>query len=156
MFRPVSAWTGRARRPRRVANIVKAIEERDQIVTTVNGITLRACDLKCDLVQQAVARCRVARIFDGATVIVEGVKPRFWKCPGHQERGGAWPQPTSATVALAAKSLANAVQRRNPGTQQIVFVVRPKEPFGTEEQVGILLVPTNTSPVRNACVILGS
>ena len=65
------------------------------------------------------------------------------------------PQPTSATRAPRSSFACDAVERRDPGLDQVRDVAGPEEPLGAVEEAGSCSCQPKPAPERNASVIWG-
>src|SRR5690606_11475064 len=81
----VDRFTHVPRRPHRVAHVVQAVEEGDQVVVAPR-IVLRARNLELDAVADAGLGRTLARCGDRRLVIVETDEPRVRPGLGHHDR----------------------------------------------------------------------
>lgn len=126
-----------------ITHVMEAIEKGDEVVPSIHGVALRARDFKADLVEKAIAPGNVTRVFDGAAVVIESVKAGLGKGPGHEDSGCAVTAADISDSSAGIQLVDGAIERGEPGTEQVLLVVGTKESLGTEKEVSIVLVPAD-------------
>ena len=126
----------------RIAHVVQAIEEGDQVVAGAGEI-LGACDLEPDAAEHASLARRLARRLDRLGVVVEADEGRVGERLGHEEGRGAVAAADIGHRRAPLELGDHAVERRQPLADQMRVVAGPEEPLGAAEQAGMMLVPAD-------------
>ena len=129
-------------RSERVAHVVQAVERRRQVITGA-GEARRRRDLEPDPIGDAGVGGSLAGDLDRLVVVVRPGEPRVGVLLGEQDGGCAEPAADVGDRGAGPQLVGHAVQRRDPGRDQVGGVAGPEELLAAGEHALVVLVPAH-------------
>src|SRR5208282_1054623 len=131
------------RSARGVAHVVQTIEERHEVVVLARK-RFRAGYFELDAVPYACIARALFGGFDRFVVVIESGKLGFGIGLGHQNRRCAQTTAYVGDPRSAFQFFIYALERRNPRSDEICSIARPKKSFRAHKQFGVMLMPTHS------------
>ena len=131
-------------RGERVAHVVQAVEGGDQVVAGAGEGRGRG-DLEAHPVGDAGVAGPLARQLDRLVVVVRAGEPGVRVLLREQDRGRAEPAADVGDGGAGPQLVLHAVERRDPGRDQVGDVAGAEELLAAGEHVGVLLVPAQAA-----------
>src|SRR5208282_2718460 len=126
----------------RITHIVQTIEHGDQVVVFAwKCFGLRDAKVEANLETLFSGGC--AGALDGFVVIVKAKELRFWEGFGHQHGGRTLAAPNIGDARAGLELSLDAVQGRNPGTDEVCCIAWPEEFLASMKHIFIMLIPTH-------------
>src|SRR5579859_3490341 len=123
----------------RVAHVVQAVEEADQVVAA--GVAGGGGDLEPRLLVNACFRGSLAGGRDGRLVVVESGEVRAGVGLGHGYDGGAVPAADIGHAGACGEFGLDSVECGNPDARQVGSVPGAEKPLGSLEQARVMITP---------------
>src|ERR1700722_1119559 len=126
----------------RVAHVVQAVERGGQVVAGAGEIG-RGGDLEADPVGDAGVGGALAGDLDRLVVVVRAGEPGVRVFPGEQDGGRPEPAPDVGDFSADLEFGLQAVQRRDPGRDEVGDITGAEELLAAGEDALIVLVPAH-------------